>query len=256
MLQVERALAAQPSNRLEGWAAQFEFPVEIRFEPLLDSDSARGLQVRRAHLEGAAVETGRSALNALFRLVPGAGDGIWRTEFSHGRVVWEGLVELTGVLTCVARDERGTVCLEIRGRVRVQSGSIVAIRPDRILEAIARDTARFREVPCTPWFAGPSTPHLVRGLDEELQTRDRRLLAGRAGPGRLVVTDVDGDVRDDLYLCRPNGFPNVLWRGSEAGFQEVPGAYGLDVAAGSADAHFADLFGSIEEELVLVGTPW
>ena len=67
---------------------------------------------------------------------------------------------------------------------------------------------------CTPAVLGDNDcyePQLLRGFNHWLQTSQRRRHLFRLGTPGIAISDVDGDGREDLYLCQEVGLPNRLF---------------------------------------------
>ena len=68
----------------------------------------------------------------------------------------------------------------------------------------------------------------------------------------LSVTDVDGDGRDDLYVCQPAGLPNRLFLQSETGDAvDASATCGLDLQDRTAAALFVDLDNDGDQDAAL-----
>ncbi len=67
---------------------------------------------------------------------------------------------------------------------------------------------------CTPAVLSDNEcyePQILRGFNHWLQTSQRRRHLFRLGTPGIAVSDVDGDGREDLYLCQEVGLPNRLF---------------------------------------------
>jgi len=67
-----------------------------------------------------------------------------------------------------------------------------------------------------PWFEAQLAP----GLEHWLGTIDMSQEIGLFGHHGLALGDIDGDGRDDIYLCQPSGLPNRMLRQREDGTLE------------------------------------
>jgi hypothetical protein len=85
-------------------------------------------------------------------------------------------------------------------------------------------------------------PQLTRGFNDWLErSQDTRYFALLGTPG-LALGDVDGDGREDLYLCQEDGLPNRLLLHHEDGrVTEVSGEWGVDWIEPSRGALLLDL---------------
>src|SRR5207244_7323259 len=73
------------------------------------------------------------------------------------------------------------------------------------------------------------------------------------GHNGVSVADIDGDGRDDLYVCQPAGLPNRLFRNRLDGtFEDFTEPSGLGVLGHAAWALFADIDHDGRLELIVV----
>jgi Tfp pilus assembly protein PilF len=69
----------------------------------------------------------------------------------------------------------------------------------------------------------------------------------------VSVGDVDGDGRDEIYMCQPQGLPNRLYRQREPGiFEDTAHQAGVDVLDNTSMALFADVLNRGHQDLVLI----
>jgi tetratricopeptide (TPR) repeat protein len=73
------------------------------------------------------------------------------------------------------------------------------------------------------------------------------------GHNGVSVADIDGDGRDDLYVCQPAGLPNRLFRNRVDGtFEDITDSSGLGVLENTACALFADIDNDGRQDLIVV----
>ena len=69
----------------------------------------------------------------------------------------------------------------------------------------------------------------------------------------VSVGDADGDGRDEIYLCQPQGLPNRLYRQTKPGiFEDIAPQAGVDLLDATAMALFADLLNRGRQDLILI----
>ena len=116
-----------------------------------------------------------------------------------------------------------------------------------------------------PWFrdvtgtvlSGDSafTEQLSRGVPYWRSRLDPATGIDQYGENGIAAADIDGDGRDEIYVCQPGGLPNRLYRIEDNGnFREISKEAGLDILDETADALFVDLRNSGAQDLVLVRT--
>jgi tetratricopeptide (TPR) repeat protein len=94
---------------------------------------------------------------------------------------------------------------------------------------------------------------LVLPLDYWRRTLDGAFSIGAIGHHGVAVGDVDGDGRDDFYVCQPPGLPNRLFRNQGDGtFADVTEAAGVGILDNSVSAFFADVDNDGDQDLVLL----
>ncbi len=75
------------------------------------------------------------------------------------------------------------------------------------------------------------------------------------GNNGIAVGDVDGDGRDEVYVCQPAGLPNRLYKlGDDGVMQDVTERWGVAVLDDSTAALFLDLRNSGRQDLVVLTT--
>lgn len=73
------------------------------------------------------------------------------------------------------------------------------------------------------------------------------------GENGIAAADIDGDGRDEIYVCQPGGLPNRLFKSDGQGrFKDIAPDVGLDLLDDTACALFVDLRNSGHQDLVLV----
>jgi hypothetical protein len=90
------------------------------------------------------------------------------------------------------------------------------------------------------------------GLNHWLERMPVRAMLDRFGTPGLAVGDVNGDGRDDLYLCQEPGLPNRLFIQKEDGSaEEVAKDWGVDWIDGARSALLLDLDNDGDQDLVV-----
>jgi hypothetical protein len=133
------------------------------------------------------------------------------------------------------------------GHLRLQ-----ALRPTA-LEQVRSELAKpwFNEI--TPSVLGANTCYpeqLLYGLNHWIdRTQDMRYFSPLGNPG-LAVGDVNGDGRDDVYLCQEANLPNRLFLQQPDGTAiEVSADWGVDWLEGSRSALLTDLDNDGDQDL-------
>ena len=136
-----------------------------------------------------------------------------------------------------------------------EKGSITHLEPlDEILTYSAKPW--FRDVTGSA-FSGDSSfsEQLTRGVPYWRSRLDPATGIDQYGENGIAAADIDGDGRDEIYVCQPGGLPNRLYRIEENGrFREISKEAGLDILDETAGALFVDLRNSGSQDLVLVRT--
>ncbi|MGH9430925.1 MAG: FG-GAP-like repeat-containing protein [Terriglobia bacterium] len=69
----------------------------------------------------------------------------------------------------------------------------------------------------------------------------------------VSVADVDGDGREEIYLCQPQGLPNRLYRQKQPGvFEEFSAQAGVDLLDSTSMALFADILNRGRQDLIVI----
>ena len=98
----------------------------------------------------------------------------------------------------------------------------------------------------------PSFAQLLRSMPEICNRTDAGLGLDLYGHHGLSVADFDGDGLDDLYVCQPAGFPNLLYiRQADGRARERAREFGLDFLDATRAALAIDLDNDGDQDLVL-----
>ncbi|NBQ24602.1 MAG: VCBS repeat-containing protein [Verrucomicrobia bacterium] len=101
------------------------------------------------------------------------------------------------------------------------------------------------------WEDGSADP-LLKGIDHWRKHLDWRFTLDVTGPHGLAVGDVNGDGREDLYLCEPGGLPNrMLIQQRDGSLQDFGTLSGTDYLEASSSALLVDLDNDLDLDLVL-----
>lgn len=93
---------------------------------------------------------------------------------------------------------------------------------------------------------------LLHGLNHWLGRIERTHGIDVYGRHGLAVGDVDGDDREDFYLCQPGGLPNRLFvQNADGTFRDASQAAGVDWLDRTASALFVDLDNDADQDLVI-----
>jgi hypothetical protein len=91
---------------------------------------------------------------------------------------------------------------------------------------------------------------IVRGIDYWRERIDWRFQTELLGPHGLAIGDVNGDDRDDLFLCAAGGLPNRLFLQREDGtLEDVAKAWGVDFLEPTYGALLVDLDNDSDQDL-------
>ncbi len=72
------------------------------------------------------------------------------------------------------------------------------------------------------------------------------------GNNGIAVGDIDGDGRDEIYVCQSAGLPNRLFRWREGKLEDISAEAGLDILDDSSSALFLDLRNLGRQDLILL----
>ncbi len=93
---------------------------------------------------------------------------------------------------------------------------------------------------------------LLPGLDHWMGRIELRMGIDIGGWQGLAIGDIDGDGRDDLYVCQPGGLPNRLFvQNTDGTVTERSAELGVDWLDNTASALFVDLDNDGDQDLVL-----
>jgi Flp pilus assembly protein TadD len=95
--------------------------------------------------------------------------------------------------------------------------------------------------------------HLLRDTNYWRGILDKASGIDIFGNSGVSVGDVDGDGRDEIYMCQPQGLPNRLYRQHEPGiFKDTAHEAGVDVLDNTSMALFADVLNRGHQDLILI----
>lgn len=112
----------------------------------------------------------------------------------------------------------------------------------------------FTDVTAAAFGSDPSyRSHLLRDTNYWRTVLDEASGIDIFGNYGVSVGDVDGDGRDEIYLCQPQGLPNRLYRQSSPGvFEDIAPAAGVDLLDATSMALFADVLNRGRQDLILI----
>ena len=115
-------------------------------------------------------------------------------------------------------------------------------------------TPWFRDVTAAAFDGEPSfEQQLARGVPYWRSRLDPACGIDVYGENGIAVADIDGDGRDEIYVCQPGGLPNRLYKNDGRGrFRDISREARLDFLDDTACALFIDLRNSGRQDLVLV----
>ena len=138
-------------------------------------------------------------------------------------------------------------------KLKWEDGAITHLEPlEETLTYAA--TPWFRDVTGSAFAAEPSfAAQLTRGVPYWRSRLDPATGIDQYGENGIAAADIDGDGRDEIYVCQPGGLPNRLYKIDERGaFHDISKQAGLDILDETAGALFVDLRNSGSQDLVLV----
>jgi len=131
----------------------------------------------------------------------------------------------------------------------------LVLEPGEVVLGPAGGGELFRECTASMFAGAPAyEAQLVPGIDAWRARLDASLVLPLLGhPAGIAVADVDGDGREDLYLCQPGGLPNRLFLHRPDGTVEDASARsGADFLEFSRSALLIDLDGDGDRDLAVV----
>ena len=138
-------------------------------------------------------------------------------------------------------------------KVEWAAGKIVRLEPAEETLTFG-DTPWFRDVTAHVFGNEPSfAEQLARGVPYWRARLDPACGIDVYGENGIAAADIDGDGRDEIYVCQPGGLPNRLYKFDAGGrVRDVSREAGLDILDDTASALFVDLRNSGAQDLVLV----
>ncbi len=126
-------------------------------------------------------------------------------------------------------------------------------RPLEMVIVRGPDTV-FTDVTAAAFGADPTYPtHLRRDTNYWRAILDEASGIDIFGNCGVSVGDADGDGRDEIYLCQPQGLPNRLYRQVRPGvFEDVSAVAGVDLLDATSMALFADVLNRGQQDLILI----
>jgi Flp pilus assembly protein TadD len=130
---------------------------------------------------------------------------------------------------------------------------IVGWRP-LAMTSVRASTPAFTDVTAEAFGQDPSyAAHLLRDTNYWRGVLDEACGIDIFGNYGVSVADIDGDGRDEIYMCQPQGLPNRLYRQSKPGvFKDIAPQAGVDFLDATPMALFADLLNRGRQDLILI----
>lgn len=72
------------------------------------------------------------------------------------------------------------------------------------------------------------------------------------GSNGIAVGDIDGDGRDEIYVCQPGGLPNRLYKFVDGAMSDITEEWGVGILDDTSSALFVDLRNSGRQDLVVL----
>lgn len=125
--------------------------------------------------------------------------------------------------------------------------------PVEAIETLATETP-FTDVTASAFGGDPTyRTHLLRDSNYWRTVLDSASGVDIFGNYGVSVGDADGDGRDDIYLCQPQGLPNRLYRQRAPGvFEDVARDAGVDLLDPTSMVLFADILNRGRQDLVVI----
>ena len=102
--------------------------------------------------------------------------------------------------------------------------------------------------------SGPANEQLLRGVDWWTASLDGAIQMHIHGHNGVAVGDVDGDGREDFYVCQGSGLPNRLFRNNGDGsYTEIARGAGVDMLDRSSSSLFIDYDNDGDQDLLVAG---
>jgi hypothetical protein len=130
---------------------------------------------------------------------------------------------------------------------------IVGWRP-LAMTSVQASAFAFTDVTADAFGQDPSyAAHLLRDTNYWRAVLDEASGIDIFGNYGVSVADIDGDGRDEIYMCQPQGLPNRLYRQSRPGvFEDIAPHAGVDFLDATPMALFADLLNRGHQDLILI----
>jgi tetratricopeptide (TPR) repeat protein/peroxiredoxin len=138
---------------------------------------------------------------------------------------------------------------------RSSSGDLRVIQWQPRSETISRSaTPVFADITRAALGGNPSyAAQLLHGTDYWRTILDSACGIDVYGHNGVSVGDIDGDGRDDLYICQPAGLPNRLYRNRGDGtFDDITDSAGVGVLENSSCALLLDINNDGRQDLIVV----
>lgn len=138
-------------------------------------------------------------------------------------------------------------------KVEWAGGTVTHLEPlEEVL--VHGDKPWFRDVTGYAFEHEPSfQEQLARGVPYWRARLDPACGLDVYGENGIASADIDGDGRDEIYVCQPGGLPNRLFKSDGQGrLRDIAPEVGLDLLDDTACALFVDLRNSGHQDLVLV----
>lgn len=179
---------------------------------------------------------------------------LFRVQLSEQQAITRQYVSLSGTTAAGRCEQQATWRIYWTLADVSSSPRIRAIVLEDFQQTIAKgESPLFSD--CTQSILGANECYrqqFLIGLDQWLERiQETRYFSPLGTPG-LAVGDVDGDGRDDLYVCQEHGLPNRLFlQQADGTAREVAHDWGVDWLEGSRSALLVDLDNDGDQDLVV-----
>ncbi len=175
---------------------------------------------------------------------------VFRIEDLSDRIRTEAYVEMCGGAGTERRQVNATWTCEWTTE---ETPRLLSLHYDDYEEVAAAGGPLFQDCTVSVLQDNDSYQQQLRyGIDHWCGQIDQRFGIQQNAYHGLAVADVNGDGRDDVYVCQPGGLPNRLYvQNPDGTATDVSTAAGVDFIRATRCALFADLDNDRDQDLIL-----